>query len=272
MLQIKRVSSNNLLNKCKDFLSKNPTINILILADCYLPFLNFSKIYCAIENDQIVGICSINQRNSENSIVFGEANPQTKEVLLENSLKQLPTNFISVCRENEILLFKEYTTILKEEYFYQMITDKLKKIELQNAKTEKVFKETVKELEIFYINHQSEVLAPQFIDLGPFYYIKEKDQIVSAAGTQILTPQIAQIGSIYTEKSYRKLGFATACIRALCSDLFLSSPIISLFVNTSNKPAINLYKKIGFKKTEKIVYLELAKKKGRIDGVLASQI
>lgn len=57
-----------------------------------------------------------------------------------------------------------------------------------------------------------------------------------------------QIGGVYTRKENRKQGLSSYCLSQLFKELFSSgTDSIYLFVNHTNRPAINLYYKLGFK-------------------------
>lgn len=82
------------------------------------------------------------------------------------------------------------------------------------------------------------------------YYIVAKlgTEIIGFAGIKVLLDE-ADIMNIVTKKSYRKKGVGSILLQnliELSSNLNLKS--ITLEVNESNLPAINLYKKFNFEK------------------------
>ena len=76
---------------------------------------------------------------------------------------------------------------------------------------------------------------------------KEKNQVVGFAGISICIDE-ATLNNIVVKKDYRGRGLGGELLESLidiCSDLNLKT--LTLEVNTSNEPAIRLYKKFGFK-------------------------
>ena len=76
---------------------------------------------------------------------------------------------------------------------------------------------------------------------------KEKNQVVGFAGISICIDE-ATLNNIVVKKGYRGRGLGGELLESLidiCSDLNLKT--LTLEVNTSNEPAIRLYKKFGFK-------------------------
>ena len=59
--------------------------------------------------------------------------------------------------------------------------------------------------------------------------------------------QTAQLQGIWTPPEMRGKGLATAAMSAICDHLLTTSPSLSLYVNDFNTPAIELYRRIGFK-------------------------
>ena len=77
--------------------------------------------------------------------------------------------------------------------------------------------------------------------------IESNDEIIGFAGIKILVDE-ADIMNIVVKKSYRNKGIGSLLLGnliLLCNELNLKS--LSLEVNEKNIPAINLYKKFGFR-------------------------
>jgi predicted GNAT family acetyltransferase len=56
-----------------------------------------------------------------------------------------------------------------------------------------------------------------------------------------------QIGGVFVNSSFRGNGIASQVVSLFCAQLIAEGKGITLFVNKTNAPAINVYKKIGFK-------------------------
>ena len=258
-MHTRKVTSASLLRACRRFLARDPITNALPLGDLYSPLLQVSDVYTAVKNRKIVGVCTIYRAFSTPGIVFGTATLEVKRALLEKALSGISDEFISLCQPKDADLFKEYSTILHLHFEQQMIANPPKHVECGNIKVERVSKSELESLSRFYIDHHAEAWAPIQFKAGPYYCVKHRGKIVSAAGVHLVAPQIAQLGNIITDEAYRNRGFATACINVLVADLASKGRIISLFVRTDNAPAIHIYEKLGFYKSRDIAFLVMRK-------------
>ena len=118
---------------------------------------------------------------------------------------------------------------------------------------------TLKILDKFYRDRKVEAWTPIQFRVGPYYCVKKENKIVSVAGVHLVTPQIAQLGNIITDQAYRRQGFASVCTSTLAVDLASKKRIISLFVRTDNRSAINMYRNLGFYKIMDRAFLVMRK-------------
>ncbi len=258
MLQVKKVMTGSLLRACRRFLARDPESNILPLGDLYSPLIGVSDVYSAVQRNQVAGVCAVYRAYSTPSIVFGTAPPEVKQALIKTALTSISNEFISLCRPDDVSLFEKCgATILHSHPEQQMIADPPEKIESDDINVEKVGKKELELLDDFYVEHDAEAWASIQFKAGPYYCVKHDGRIVSAAGVHLVTPQIAQLGNIVTDETYRNQGFATACTSALAAGLASKGRIISLFVRTENAPAIHMYEKLGFRKTREITFLAM---------------
>lgn len=87
------------------------------------------------------------------------------------------------------------------------------------------------------------------LDWGVYYGVEVGGELVSAAGTHLVSPtyQIAAVGNIFTYPSHRGQGYATVCTSAVVEELLSRSLEIVLNVARSNEIALRLYKRLGFR-------------------------
>jgi len=260
MVHVEKVSDAGLLRSCRRFLAQDPVANVLVLGDLYAPLLNVSDVYAAIQNSQVLGVCTVFHGYSKPSIVFGAKTPEAKRALVETALNQDSTEFISPCPSSEVYLFEKNAAILDRHREQQMVANPPKQIEHDNVKVEQMGKGGLEELDKFYVEHDAEAWIPLQHKVGPYYCVRQDGRIVSAAGVHVVTPQVAQLGNIVTDEAYRNRGFALACTNALAGSLASEGRIVSLFVRTDNQPAIRMYEKLGFRKVREIAFLVLRKK------------
>jgi len=93
------------------------------------------------------------------------------------------------------------------------------------------------------------VFASYQLDSGVYYGMEVGGELVSVAGTHIISPtyRIATVGNIFTRPSHRGQGYATACTSAVVEELLSRSLDIVLNVARSNEIALRLYKRLGFR-------------------------
>jgi ribosomal protein S18 acetylase RimI-like enzyme len=247
------------LGKIRKFLAQKPIYNVLLLGDSYSPQLGLSTLYIAEERGIVVGACSLYRGFTKPSVVLSTATPEIKKALLNLALKHVRDEFTTLCNPDEIELFEAHAKAIAVHSEWQMVAKSIKNTVLSNITVERVRKEALRELNRFYVEHNSEAWIPFQFRVGPFYCVRVDNGIVSAAGTHLKTPQIAHLGNIVTDEAYRRQGFATACTSTLAHDLLSKGQIVSLFVRTENEAAINLYEKIGFKRMREIAFMTAKK-------------
>ncbi|MCM0648306.1 GNAT family N-acetyltransferase [Clostridium swellfunianum] len=79
------------------------------------------------------------------------------------------------------------------------------------------------------------------------YIIAEKDgTMVAQACVQTYTPEINQIGSVYTSEKERGKGYCKATVSELCRRIIAKGKVPTLSVKKNNTPAVKAYISIGF--------------------------
>ena len=83
---------------------------------------------------------------------------------------------------------------------------------------------------------------------GVYYGMRVNGQLVSAAGTHVVSPmaRLAVVGNVLTHVDYRGRGFATAVTGAVTAELLRTCDQVVLNVRADNPPAINAYRRLGF--------------------------
>jgi len=81
------------------------------------------------------------------------------------------------------------------------------------------------------------------------YYIEEDGIIVSSARTGAELQDMAMVLSVCTMHDYRNKGYASICMKKLCTDLTNEGKSLCLFYN--NPAAGRIYKKLGFEELGK---------------------
>jgi ribosomal protein S18 acetylase RimI-like enzyme len=93
--------------------------------------------------------------------------------------------------------------------------------------------------------------SPAQIARGVFYGVLVEGQVVSVAGTHLVSPTygVAGIGNIFTHPDYRGRGYGTATTSAVASELVRRGiDDVVLNVAQDNAPAIRIYERLGFER------------------------
>lgn len=83
---------------------------------------------------------------------------------------------------------------------------------------------------------------------GVYFGMRVNGQLVSAAGTHVVSPmaRLAVVGNVLTHVDYRGRGFATAVTGAVTAELLRTCDQVVLNVRADNPPAINAYRRLGY--------------------------
>lgn len=74
----------------------------------------------------------------------------------------------------------------------------------------------------------------------------DDDGLCFRASVSAITPDAAQVSGVYTPAERRRTGLARRGLSELCTRLFEHSRAVCLFVNDFNRPALDLYARLGF--------------------------
>ncbi len=102
------------------------------------------------------------------------------------------------------------------------------------------------------VNQLGNLQASRFVEervknLKKAYGILTDNKLVAFGGFYVLEPEVAMIGSIWVEPSYRGRGFGKAIAWYVTAKALETSKYACLWVRKGNTPAIKAYKAIGYK-------------------------
>jgi ribosomal protein S18 acetylase RimI-like enzyme len=107
----------------------------------------------------------------------------------------------------------------------------------------------VDELEQLYGQAGADAFSPTQLATGVFFGVRERGQLVAAAGTHLVSPtyRLAAIGNVYTDPVHRGRGYGTAVTSAVVAELFRRGiRQICLNVAQTNYRACHIYEHLGF--------------------------
>jgi ribosomal protein S18 acetylase RimI-like enzyme len=86
------------------------------------------------------------------------------------------------------------------------------------------------------------------IEDGRSWLWLDRDGIRFKAEASAWTPLAVQIQQVWVDPELRRRGYAARGMRDLCRLLLRTTPVVTLFVRTDNRPAIRLYESIGMER------------------------
>lgn len=89
------------------------------------------------------------------------------------------------------------------------------------------------------------------------YGVFRKGVLVSVAGTWAEADDGWVVGGVYTSPSHRGTGLATMTTSAVTEQALRNAKHSTLFVVSSNKPAIRVYEKLGYRKVGERLWVDL---------------
>jgi ribosomal protein S18 acetylase RimI-like enzyme len=104
----------------------------------------------------------------------------------------------------------------------------------------------VKEMQALVDLTQPGPFGPRTIELGQYLGIRRNGMLIAMTGERMKLPGFTEISAVCVHPSYRGLGLAAELIAAVARLIFLRSEVPFLHVFASNRPAIQLYQRLGF--------------------------
>ncbi|HDM88452.1 MAG TPA: GNAT family N-acetyltransferase [Candidatus Bathyarchaeota archaeon] len=95
------------------------------------------------------------------------------------------------------------------------------------------------------------------IKKNPTFGVFVNDEIVSYASSLLQLPQAWMIGGVYTHPKHRNRGYGTLAVSAITKEALKNAEAAVLFVRSDNKPAIRVYRKIGYRKIREKIWVDV---------------
>ncbi|WDV44251.1 GNAT family N-acetyltransferase [Clostridiaceae bacterium M8S5] len=108
-------------------------------------------------------------------------------------------------------------------------------------------REGIEEFTVSY--NRDEIIKEIKDDFRKQYIVKIDGNVVSTASAIAENSKSAMIVGVCTDKNYRKKGYGSMCVRALCKELLEKDKTLCLFYD--NPKAGRVYKNIGFEDIDK---------------------
>ena len=165
-----------------------------------------------------------------------------KSSLIDKTLKLIDKHRI---HERRNLIFCECPELIEPDSRESFLPHE--KIDVMQMDDVMQYMDAIRQIEEFQHNQPDKNALESRLNTGAgqIWIIKEEDQIVSGAGTNVETPQSAMIGGVFTLPEIRNQGYASSLMYHLCKLLLDQGKIPCLFFD--NPKAGSIYYKLGFK-------------------------
>jgi ribosomal protein S18 acetylase RimI-like enzyme len=168
--------------------------------------------------------------------------------ILENV--QFPERVYLTCRSEHLPLTRDHYNWDKTVQMWRMVLppQRFQPIQGQCVRLSPAHQELLAEL---YTLGGGDAFDLTQVQHGVFYGILAGSQLVSVAGTHLVSPTygVAAVGNIFTHPEYRGRGYGTATTSAVVAEL-LTGGIRDIVLNVSqnNAAAIRIYERLGFER------------------------
>jgi ribosomal protein S18 acetylase RimI-like enzyme len=90
---------------------------------------------------------------------------------------------------------------------------------------------------------------------GVYYGVYVRQRLVTIAGTHVVAPSegLALVGNVMTHPRYRGQGYGTIATSAVTAELLKTCPDVLLTVAATNRAAIRLYERLGYREQCRLV-------------------
>jgi len=268
LLEILKVEKQdkNLISRILTFLYRDPTLYSYMIHCCYSPLISV-EYYVALRNEQIEGL------------LFKTNELKYPTIYLAGSLTAIETLLDSVHLNNKLIFrsiedslmpiveskfdvrakYRENLMVCFKETFSPMFMHKPRKLGLEDLEcVSKILKKTICETrKLIEMEHQ--------IMYG---IINEQGDIVSFASTEVILPEVATIGNVFTAPAYRNRGMAKSVVSAVTQDALERSRLCNLFVRENNMSAVRVYSALGYKPKKITWWLDVGQNDGQWSGVV----
>ena len=91
--------------------------------------------------------------------------------------------------------------------------------------------------------------SSRHLEDGVYYGVYADGRLAAIAGTHVVSPAegIAVVGNVFTHPRYRNRGLATVTTGAVTEALLQTCPYLVLTVESTNRPALRIYEKLGYR-------------------------
>jgi ribosomal protein S18 acetylase RimI-like enzyme len=179
--------------------------------------------------------------------LFTMGNTGGVATILDSALQ--PERAYFTCRAEHLLVVEAYYDLGEIEHMFRMaiVPADFRSFPGPTVKLDLSYLDALRRL---YRLGGGDAFAPYQLRDGVYYGVEVNGQLISAAGTHLVSPTfgVAGVGNIFTHPNHRRRGYGTACTSHVVEELLAQGLDVVLNVNRENTEAIGIYERLGFRK------------------------
>ena len=182
------------------------------------------------------------------AVLFSHGEPGT----LHHLFDQVPSdNYQYTLKEPSRMMLDYRLQPLFESRMWRMNLDRRTFPSVSTAGVERLGPGDISAIQNLYERHpdQPDAFHERQLAMGPFFGIRENEELISIAGVHIVSPwaSVAAIGNVFTRPDRRGQGLASRTSAAVVQTVIEQGvDTIVLNVAMDNEPALRCYENLGF--------------------------
>ena len=257
MLKVKKVEEEN-KHFLLSFLKHDIIRNVFAFYDIQYEPEN-TIVYAAFEDKQIKGyILTYTALDFPSIVLEGEKKAAEKlvnYVAERQFIMHVPPNLLQIVKQKfpEAKIYLEnWMSVKKNEAKFFKSNNVRRLSTMDDAEKLALLLSTRKERSRTTVEKCSRLISKQ-----PIYGVFKSSELVAYAGSFIQLPQVWMIGGVYTHPEHRNKGYATLATSAVTEEALKNAEAAALFVRADNHPALRVYEKIGYKKIDERLWVDV---------------
>ncbi len=232
------------------FLRSDTPLHIYELGDLDDTFFHDTRWFAGMYDESILALALLYTGLSTPTLIAIDHEIESLKNLLIHARKLLPGSFYAHLSQGLESVFRTKYSLENHGKHYKMIltgNDQMKQIDFSDTLT--LTRDDLPDIiELYEASYPDSWFDQNEFEKGVYVGCRNSGQLVSIAATHVYSEEykVAAIGNITTHQQYRNMGFAAKVVAGICHRLQQKVDYIGLNVASKNKPAMQLYRKLGF--------------------------
>lgn len=211
------------------------------------PNLFEQSTWIIAEREDRIEALTLHFRGLETPVLFLIGDSSGLQAILARTLR--PEQVYFNCRERHLPLTDSFYKWHETIPMWRMALNGERFRRSAREQTKRLTRDQDQELRALYALGGADAFDPTQLEKGVFYGIYAGEELVSAAGTHLVSPTygVAAVGNVFTHPAHRSQGYATRATSSVVAALLQQGVRdIILNVERTNEAAVHVYKKLGF--------------------------